>query len=365
MITLKRISKKLVLSLTIAIMLASCTLAYAASSSFTHPEIGEYMTVHVSYGGAQFDIYGFPYYVVPSPTRSHRGIKVNKSELINKDNPPFDTAITKLFDSLNGRYKNFPVPKSFRLGGTAEPYTEYIMALPVEQRLEALKALGGFNGLEGYDALLGYPGFTADDVAKFKQEHREYRVKIRNNIYPYRVLQFYFEEDDAYGYFNERYAFVETKGRSWVLLRIAKEYDIAYAQRSKYIHGLSGSNAEDLLDANSEALYGMSPGMSFEEVLAQTNGVVGKKNTITLNDTELYRMPCSLTFHFDDENRLYKTTYKFTQRQSYYSAFVSLYIRYYDPLVINANKKTAWNLDNMLIELNGDSKTPTLSFEIY
>ena len=67
-------------------------------------------------------------------------------------------------------------------------------------------------------------------------------VKIRNNIYPYRVLQFYFEEDDAYGYFNERYAFVETKGRSWVLLRIAKEYDIAYAQRSKYIHGLSGSN---------------------------------------------------------------------------------------------------------------------------
>ena len=357
--------KNLILIITIVVTLFPYTLAYAATSTFTHPEVGENMTVHINYDGAQFDIYGFPYYVVPSPSRAHRGVKVNKSERINKDNASFDTAITRLFGSLSGKYKNFPAPKVFRLGGTAEPYTEAIMALPIEKRLEALKALGGFNGIEGYDALLNYPGFTSDDVATLKQEHREYRVKIRNNIYPYRVLQFYFDEGGAYGYFNERYAFVETKGRSWVLIRIAKENTISYAQRSKYIHGLSGSNPEDLKEANNEALYGMSPGMSFNEVLTKTNGVIGKDNTITLNDAELYRMPCSLTFHFDKGNGLYKTTYKFTQRQSYYSAFVSLYIRYYDPLVINANKKTAWNLENMLIEINGGTKTPTLSFEIY
>ena len=52
--------KKLILAIIIVATLSPCTLAYAATSTFTHPEVGENMTVHINYGGAQFDIYGFP-----------------------------------------------------------------------------------------------------------------------------------------------------------------------------------------------------------------------------------------------------------------------------------------------------------------
>ena len=63
---------------------------------------------------------------------------------------------------------------------------------------------------------------------------------------------------------------------------------------------------EDLLDANSVALYGMSPGMSFEEVLAQTNGVVGKEYYHPKRYGIIsYALQPHLP-HFDDENSCIK-----------------------------------------------------------
>ncbi|MDO5022953.1 MAG: hypothetical protein Q4E07_06440 [Eubacteriales bacterium] len=323
------------------------------------------MTVTVNNGNANFEIYGFPYYVVPANNRRHRGLKVNNQDLINKENADFETAITKIFESLDGRYERFPKPQKFTLGGVLEPFTDRILALNAEDRILALKALAGFDGKEGYDTLLNYPGFSEEEIAPLRENHVDFTARIRKNIYPYRVLQFYFEEEDSYEYYNERYAFVKTQRRDWILIRVATEYNIDYAQRTPYIHGLSGSNVQDLKASNDEASQGFSFETNFDTVLQATGGTPNKKgNAITVKDSSLYRMPADITYSFDD-NKLYKVKYTFSGSKSFFSAFVSLYVRYYDPLIITIGGETSWFLEDMIISLKWDSKKPTLTFEQY
>ncbi len=338
---------------------------FARTSNFTHPEIGEYMTVRINDGSANFEIYGFTYYDVPKYGYSHRGLKVNNIDLINESNADYETAVNKIFESLDGRYERFPVPEKFALGGMLEPYTDRILALSEAERADALKALAGFNGKEGYDALLNYEGFTEEDIALLKEKHIDFTARIRNNIYPYRVLQLYFEEEGDYEYYNERYAFVKTKMRDWVLIRVAREYNVPYSQRTPYIHGMSGSDPKDLEAPNAEASQGLSFDTDFKTALEKTNGAPNKKGTsITVKDSQIYRIPADVTYYFSDDN-LYKITYKFSDRAAFFSAFVSLYVRYYDPLIITLNGETSWFLEDMIISLNWDSKQPTLNFEQY
>lgn len=352
-------------------IISLCVFAFALSgvsartSSFTHPEIGEYMTVSINDSNANFEIYAFTYYNVPSNNYSHRGLKVNNTDLINKNNADYETAVNKIFESLDGRYERFPAPKKFALGGVLEKYTDRILALDETDRAAALKALAGFDGKDGYDALINYEGFTESDIEELKENHIDFTARIRKNIYPYRVLQFYFEEEGDYEYYNERYAFVKTKMRDWVLIRVAREYNVPYAERTPYVHGMSGSNPKDLEQPNNEASQGLSFDTDFETALEKTKGTPNKKGTsITVKDSEIYRIPADVTYYFSDDN-LYKVSYKFSGGSAYFSAFVSLYVRYYDPLIITLNGETSWFLEDMIISLNWDSKNPTLNFEQY
>lgn len=338
---------------------AAGVMAAADIANFSHPEVGEFMTVWVVDGHAYFEIYGFTYYSIVNPETPYRGMYVNQLQLINEQNVDYEQSMEKLLSTVEGN-PDYPVLSLFEYRGAAGPYNEQLARLDRADRIKALRIINGFDGAEGFDALKGIPGFEGVDVQPLKDAYLDYFVTIDGVRYPYRAQAFYFEEqDDWYECYNEKYGYVQVDG-VWKLIRITKEYADEYKQRAPYIHGISGSMPETLNETNDEALRGVRFGMSVAEAEALL-GVKAKEGAIELEGEKLYRLPCKAIFRFENE-QMSKVDYVFENAQSFYSAFISLYIRYNDPVTLNADGDMTWCQNNMTVSLTFDAQSPSLSF---
>lgn len=283
--------KKRLLSLALAMLLVGITPgAQAWVSGFTHPEIGELLTVKFDNGMPMFSIYDFPYYVVADPAQPLRGIKANFTEVPNKNMLNADAALGMFFDSLTA--PKYAIYRLVYVGVNAD-YTEALSNLPEKERIEAIQLLNGFGGAGGYAALTGFKGFEDTDVSALAASHMDYHVKIGNSVYPYRVLSFHFEGDDWVS-FTERYAFLQVDGE-WKLSRAVTEYTDDYLFRGKYIHGISGSAPEAIEETNAPLLRGATWGMTEKEVSALER-VKPADGGVVVNDIVAFRIPATLHY---------------------------------------------------------------------
>ena len=351
---MKRFLKALLVVLLVFSMIPS---ALAAKVGFTHPEIGELIVLDFNHDMPYFDIYGFTQYMVMDPETAYRGMKANQTDLINRDMVGFSDSLSLLFESLEGKSSQ-PVPLLFEYEGSLKDYSFELSELPVAQRIDAIKLLGGFEGAEGYSQLKNLAGFEMADISALEAGHIDYTVDVDGKTYPYRVLMFYFEEDDWEQLYFERYCYFKV-GREWKLGRITKEYYSDYRQRVQYIHGMAGTKPDTLQDAYTEVLRGSNWHMTPNEIAARENAGLAD-SAITVEDTSIFRLPASVTFNFNKE-WLSGVEYTLMNSQSYYSAFVSLYIRFYDPITINSNKDMTWSLQDSLITLKYDDIAPTIT----
>lgn len=333
-------------------------LATDEAGAFTHPEVGEFMTIHVDNHLADFEIYGFTYYRLIPYEEPYRGLNVNALELINEKNASFEVAMEKLLDCVDGKMEGYPPIVSFSYTGYALQFEKQLKALDRADQIKALRILSGMDGAQGFQDLKNLPGFENTDISNMVESHQDYFVRINGVRYPYRVMMFFFEEEDWYEYYNERYHFIQVEGE-WKLIRIAKEYSDEYSQRSKYIHGFEGTDLALVADTNFEALRGTTWGMSIQQastlLKAQAN-----EDEIVFEKDQLYRVPAKSSYQFG-ENGLESITYTFDGLQRYYSIFVSLYIRYFDPIEIDENRTITWCQNDMNITLSYDEAAPTLT----
>lgn len=357
---MKRLAKYacLVLALMLA-MPVSGALAGAEFANFTHPEVGEFMTITILDGAANFEIYGFTYYSIVDPARPYRGMAVNQLQLLNDRNVGFEESMQLMLDTVEGK-EGYPALSLFEARGEALPYNEQLKALGREEKIKALRILNGFDGPEGFEALRSIPGFEKADVDALAERYIDYDVTIDGVRYPYRAQVFYFEEEgDWYQCYNEKYGYVKVDGQ-WKLIRITKEYADQYKQRTPYIHGVSGSMPEMLLETNDEAMRGTVFGMQLGEA-ESILGVSAADGGITLTDEKLYRLPAKARFSFENE-QLSQVEYTFDNVQSFYSAFISLYIRYFDPVTLDEDGNMTWCQNDMTVSLRFDTEAPTLTF---
>lgn len=349
--------KHLVLFMALLLCLSVVHTGVAMTSGFTHPEIGELLTVTFEEGLPSFSIYDFPYYVVADPANAMRDIKANFTTLPHPDMMDVDTALERFYQSLS---KPYLAIYTLVYTGVAAPYADALNALPLKERIEAIKLLNGFGGAGGYEALKGYAGFEQADVAAMAASHMDYHVKIGDQVFPYRVLPFHFEGEDWVS-FTERYAFLQVQGE-WKLSRTATEYTDDYLFRGKYIHGITGSEPEALAETNGPLLRDMTFGMTPDQVAALEN--VPAANEITVPDVVAFRIPATLHYAFGKDG-LEKISCTFDSREAYFSAFLSLYMRYSDPVTIAENYDMTWSLNDMLITLTYDEDSPVVSFQPY
>jgi len=99
--------------------------------------------------------------------------------------------------------------------------------------------------------------------------------------------------------------------------------------------------------------------MTPSEVASAEGGVLNG-DQVVVADTQVFRLPATLTYSFTD-SWLSKVEYTLSSPQAYFSAFVSLYIRYYDPITINKNGDITWSLPDILITLTYDDLSPTIT----
>lgn len=343
--------------LAVLLLFSMISNASAKSAGFTHPEIGELIELGFNHDMPFFAIYGFTQYMVMDPDATYRGMHTNHIDLINKDMIGLDDSLKLFFDSIGGKSKE-PVPLVFEYEGNLKDYSYELSALPVSERIKAIKLLSGFEGVSGYKQLSKLAGFESIDISSMEAGHVDYTVDIDGKSYPYRVLMFYFEEDDWEQIFYERYCYIKVNNE-WKLGRIAKEYYSDYSQRVQYIHGMTGAKTDTLQNAYSEVFRGNNWHMTPNEIAAQEN-VKKHDNEISINDVLLFRIPASVTYNFTDD-WLSSIEYEMSNVQSYYSAFVSLYIRFYDPITINSNGDMSWSLPDSLITLKYDDESPTIT----
>lgn len=347
----------LMVLLAVSLVFSMIPGASAAKVGFTHPEIGELIVLDFNHDMPYFDIYGFTQYMVMDPDTPYRGMKANRPDLINRDMVGLSDSLSMLFESLEGNSSQ-PVPLVFEYEGSLRDYAFELSELPAAERIEAIRLLGGFEGAEGYSRLNNIAGFETLDTSSLEAGHMDYTVDVDGKSYPYRVLMFYFEEDDWEQLYYERYCYFKV-GREWKLGRITKEYYSDYRQRVQYIHGMPGTQPDTLQDALTQVLRGSDWHMTQSEIAAR-EGATAAGNSIVIEETSLFRIPASVAYNFD-RDWLSDIEYTFTNSQSYYSAFVSLYIRFYDPVTINSNKDMTWSLPDSLITLKYDDTAPTIT----
>lgn len=327
-------------------------------ASFSHPEVGEYMTVDIVDEIPSFQIYGFTYYKFFSPLKTHRGLYANQPEVFSDKLADVDTALRSLFDSVEGRITDSAPVVTFEYTGAQEAYQDALDALDVENRVAAMKILGGFNGEDGYGALKAIPGFENADIDELRAGYRDHYQVVDGARYPYRVLTFAFEEEKWEEAYAERYHFLQKDGR-WLLVRTVKEYGSEYPERPEYLHGAMGAEEENLDAPMREMAQGFSWGASKDEVEAGL-GLTADGADIKNVEAVLYRLPVTADFHFEN-GRLQSITYTLKNEQSYYSAFVSTYMRLIDPARVDENGDMLWNLDSFGARLHYDENAPTLT----
>ena len=346
--------KLLALALALALSLASLS-ALALGTTFTHPEVGEPMTIGYVNDMPFFKIYGFTYYQIVDPETPYRGLLTNPAEADFSKLPDLDTAVNAMLDSAEGKDGGV-APLVFATTGVLEPYQAQLQELSREDKVKAIKLLNGFDGAEGYAELSGVPGFEEEDFSEFSDHYVEFTVRIGEELYNYRVMQFYVEEEDFHEYYFERYNFIEDNG-VWRLLRLTKEYADVTAEREAYVHGLTGYSLETAYDNNHDALMDLVWGDSLENVLG-IDGAVEKDGKVVIKDGSIFRIPAQITFKFEDG--LERIEYLFNNELSFYSAFISLYNRYADPVMVMKNGDMTWSNNDTFLHLLYDKNAPSL-----
>jgi hypothetical protein len=345
------------LLLTLALALSFCAPALALGKTFTHPEIGEPMTVGFPDGMPMFKIYGFIYYELPSPLTPFRGMTVNQYALLHDRMPTLDESLSLLLDSVEGKGAE-EAAAAFDFTGVMEEYAEQLKALPKEQKIAAIKLLGGFEGTEGYKALEDIPGFENADTSNLIADYQDFTARVNGARYPYRVLQFLVEGGEFYEYFYERYAYLKLEG-TWRLVRVSREYADMYAEPPAYVHGIAGYVSVTLDDVHYEIMQDLAWGATKGEVL-ELEGAEDDGDKIRIMQTELYGVPADVTFSFTDGG-LSEISYRLDNEVSYYSAFISLYSRYLDPITVMENGDMSWPLNDAVITLVYDKNSPVLT----
>lgn len=352
--------KKITLPL-IALLLVFCmTMPVLATSSvsFTHPEIGEFLTIGFHEHLPFYSIYDYIYYDMLDAKSEWRGMQSNALKLIHNKMPTLDQSLEKVFDSVEGLTSD-QAPVDFLYTGILDEYADALKQLSREDRIKAIKILAGFDGAKGYRQLTKLTGFESVDTEALAQNHQEFTVKVEKTKYPYRVLMFHVDEGNWVVY-NERYNYVKVSGK-WKLARITREYTDDYRTRGKYLHGMSGSDPADILSANEEAMSGLSFGMTLDEA-SQKVGVQATEKNLTLSTT-IYRLPAQAEISFKN-GKLVGFKYILENERAYYSAFISLYTRYSDPILVSEQEMT-WSTNDLLITLSKGEGTPSISLEAY
>lgn len=352
----------------VAIFLLFTTNTFAAllSRGFTHPEIGEYLTVKIDNRSPSFDIYGFTYYTYPPSSKRYRGCHVNLPAIRSDNYSDAKTALTNILRSAEGEL-GYTKPIVFEYRGPEKIFAEQLNSLDLNERVEALLLLNGFEGVEGYHKLKesGLLG-TDVDLTDFVNAYRDYEVVLFNNFYPYRVMSFYYDEgDDAtIEHYTERYHFLKINDK-WKLVRVVKEYGSYYNQRKVPVFGLTSLEDLTTIDYSFyvEPLIGLSWKESIESVQAKL-GLTAEKNKIIIDNSEIYRLPAKAELAFT-EGGLTSISYKFSNIESYYASFLSSYLRYYDPVWIDKDLNMYWFNDSFDVKLNYHSSRPSITFFIH
>lgn len=358
----KLIAKKLIAILLTMVILFSVTAivhAFPSSAIFTHPEIGEQMTVGFEPSTPFFQIYGFYYYRFMGIQEPYRGLTVPQDLNVLDNAPDVYETLSTVFQNIN-KEKDTNLIQSIDYIGIADTLKEKLEALLPEEKAKAAQILFGFEGRDAYNMLLSFPGFTEDDVASLKTSYFDYSIRLNEKLLPFRVFMHYVEERDWDKSYFEKYSFVKI-ANSWKLLHITREYTNSYKERSKYIHGYLGSNPEDASRIHDDLLLGAALGMDKSDILSAVPKAKKQGNKISF-DTELFFIPAKAEFIFKND-KLMGASYSLEGLESYYSLFISLYMRYIDPVAINENGDMIWSLNDVVISLNYNDANPTISIE--
>lgn len=349
--------KVLCLFVAFFLILPLISFAHITTGGFTHPEIGELIVFTYSDGMPSFTIYGFTQYRIIEPGIEYRGMHAGGTQLIHNKMLTLDQSLEKMFNSVEGKTKDVP-PVTFEYTGACEEFEYILSSLPLKERIRAIRILDGFEGADGYDKLKEIEGFENANVEKFRAIHEDFTIEYNGKTYPYRILMFYIEESDWEQVYHERYCYVQV-GKEWKLCRITKEYFSDYRQRLGYIHGLSGTDHSALPIAYQQVFKENNWHATMNEISNAEGGTIDGSNVVVQN-SNLFRLPAVLTYSYSD-SWLSSIEYKFTSSRAFFSAFISLYIRYYDPITINDNGDMSWSLPDMVITLRYDDESPTVT----
>lgn len=338
----KKISLFISLSIFFSVLNVSA-LTNMALTGFTHPEIGEFIIYGLENDMPFFTIYGFTQYKVINLEEPYRGIQ------IFKDNKPvtLEDALNKIIDSINDEdAANHPVV--FEHTGLLQEFNEQLKDLPKKDLLKAITLLAGFEGIKALPELQKIKEFSEIDLKYLEENYIDYTIQIDSKTYPFRILMFYIEEENWEESYFERYNFIK-KENNWIVLNISKEYASDYRMRNKYIHGLPGMTLRMYEEIEHDAFRGHN-WFSTQDSVITVEKVTKENNTVSVENIEVYRLPADLTYTYQN-NWLSKIEYKLHLEQSYYSAIISLYLRYYDPIIMLPNGNMTWELPDMTIEL--------------
>ena len=97
---------------------------------------------------------------------------------------------------------------------------------------------------------------------------------------------------------------------------------------------------------------------SIDDIAGRENAL-SEGNKISVQDTSIFRLPAELTYTYNKKQWLSSIEYRLQSNEAFYSAFISLYMRYYDPTDSSENR-FSWSLPDTLIELYYEENMPMI-----
>ena len=349
---MKKMTVKVVSVLLVCFTLIGISESTIVLAGFTHPEIGEFIVFLNENDKSFFTIYDFVQYKIMSPSSNYRGIDFSDKKKL----PSIESSMDTFFNSIDGKSKE-PIPVVFEYEGVLADYAYSLDSLSKEDKIDAIRLMAGFDGVKGFASLKKIQGLEDFDISYLEDTYEDYTIDISGKSYPYRVLMFYIEEEDWQESYYERYAYIKD-GRNWKLKQITKEYSGEYRQRNKYIHGLSGNMIADYEKVIHDELRGNTWFSSIDDIAGREN-VLSEGNKILVQDTSIFRLPAELTYTYNKKQWLSSIEYRLQSDEAFYSAFISLYMRYYDPTDSSENR-FSWSLPDTLIELYYEENMPMI-----
>ena len=349
---MKKMTVKVVSVLLVCFTLIGISESTIVLAGFTHPEIGEFIVFLNENDKPFFTIYDFVQYKIMSPSSNYRGIDFSDKKKL----PSIESSMDTFFNSIDGKSKE-PIPVVFEYEGVLADYAYSLDSLSKEDKIDAIRLMAGFDGVKGFASLKKIQGLEDFDISYLEDTYEDYTIDISGKSYPYRVLMFYIEEEDWQESYYERYAYIKD-GRNWKLKQITKEYSGEYRQRNKYIHGLSGNMIADYEKGIHDELRGNTWFSSIDDIAGRENAL-SEGNKIFVQDTSIFRLPAELTYTYNKKQWLSSIEYRLQSNEAFYSAFISLYMRYYDPTDSSENR-FSWSLPDTLIELYYEENMPMI-----